>query len=103
KGVLQEIISRRSAFGLYGMAALASTAASLFTSVRAVVNRIYRITPSKLVVVTFLENMLLVVVVGLLFIIANAFTWTLTFLDSLLQAIPGIVDLPSTTKFIQSI
>jgi uncharacterized BrkB/YihY/UPF0761 family membrane protein len=49
KGVLEDIIKFRSKFGISGLAVLVWTATSLFGSVRTVLNRIYRATPTKFV------------------------------------------------------
>src|SRR5689334_3133274 len=77
QGVMQDIVRYRSTFGLSGIAVLTWTAASLFGSVRAVLNRIYKVGPSKLVLRNILENIGLVILLWLLFLVANAFTWVL--------------------------
>jgi len=84
-----DIIRYRSAFGYYGIGVLLWTAASLFSAIRIVVNRIYKIKSSKTIIVTAIENIVFVIILGSLFIVANAFTWMLTFIDSFLKQIPA--------------
>jgi len=105
KGVLEDIIRFRSKFGISGLAVLVWTAASLFGSIRTVLNKIYRVKPTKFVLRRILENMALVILLGLLFLVANAFTWMIVYADSLLRELPGLesVHLSSSPKSIQSI
>jgi membrane protein len=100
RNILGEIVRYRSTFGFYGLGVLVWTATSLFSSIRIVVNRIYRFKPSRIVILSIVEDTLLVIVMGGLFLVANAFTWMLAFVNSLLREIPALggVDLISTMK-----
>jgi membrane protein len=89
KNIVRDVVRYRSALGLYGIGILLWASASMFSSVRLVLNRIYKVPPSKLMIVAFLENVLLVMVLGLLFFIANFFTWTISGLKSFLSDMPG--------------
>jgi len=89
KNILRDVVRYRSALGLYGIGILIWASASMFSSVRFVLNRIYRVTSSKLVIIAFVENIVLVMILGLLFFVANFFTWTLSGLKSVLSDIPG--------------
>lgn len=104
-GVVQDIVRYRSTFGVSGIAVLIWTAASLFGSVRSVLHRIYKIVPTKLVILTILENIGLVLLLGLLFLTANAFTWVLLLADSLVRDIPGLdlLHLPAVSGFIRTV
>lgn len=100
KGIVRDIILYRSTFGIYGIGILIYASASMFSSVRHVLNTIYRLKSSKLVIIAILENILLVMLLGLLFVIANFFSWILLPVNSLLKEVPalGIIDLGSLMK-----
>jgi membrane protein len=89
KNIVRDVVRYRSALGLYGIGILLWAAASMFSSVRLVLNRIYKVSPSKLVIIAFLENVLLVMMLGLLFFVANFFTWTISGLKSFFSDLPG--------------
>ncbi|MBA4312566.1 MAG: hypothetical protein C0417_08040 [Chlorobiaceae bacterium] len=100
KGIVRDIIHYRSTFGLYGIGILLYASASMFSSIRHVLNTVYRLKSSKLVIITILENILLVIVLGALFVVANIFSWVLLPVTSLLKEIPnlGIIDIGSLMK-----
>ncbi|HMD13952.1 MAG TPA: YhjD/YihY/BrkB family envelope integrity protein, partial [Bacteroidota bacterium] len=75
KDMLQDIVRYRHTFEISGIGILIWTVASLFASVRTVVNKIYRISSKKFVLVKLFENILLVILLAVLFLVANAFTW----------------------------
>ena len=105
KTVVRDVIRYRSTFGLYGIGILIWTSASMFSSIRHVLNKIYQLKPTKLVIVTVIENIVLVIIVGLLFLIANFFSWIMLFINSVIKDIPGIesLDLPKYIKSISTI
>ncbi|HUL43064.1 MAG TPA: YihY/virulence factor BrkB family protein [Bacteroidota bacterium] len=105
KDMLEDIVRYKRTFEISGIGVLIWTAASLFSSVRTVVNKIYRCRPTKMMVLNILENILLVVGLGILFLVANAFTWVLLLTDSLIKQIPGLdfINLNVSTKTFQSI
>jgi len=105
KDVLEDIVRYKRTFEISGIGVLIWTAASLFSSVRTVVNKIYRCKVTKMVILNILENILLVIGLGILFLVANAFTWVLLFTDSLIKQIPGMdfINLNISTKTFQSI
>jgi membrane protein len=102
KGVVRDIIQYRSKFGIYGIAILIWTSASMFSSIRHVLIKIYQIKTTKLVVIKIIENIVLVIILGLLFFVANLFSWILFFFDSILKDIPGF-DLLNLSKFVKLI
>ena len=100
KGIVRDIIRYRSTFGLYGIGILLYASASMFSSIRHVLNTVYQLKSSKLLIVTILENILLVIVLGALFVIANIFSWVLLPVSTLLKEIPdlGIIDIGNLMK-----
>jgi membrane protein len=102
KTVIRDIIKYRSTFGLYGIAILIWTSASMFSSIRHVLNQIYKLKPTKLVVITIIENIILVIVLGILFLVANMFSWMFLVIDNLLKQIPGL-DIINLSQFAKSI
>ena len=102
KDVVYDIVRYRSTFGFSGIAVLIWTATSLFSSIRSVLNKIYRIGESKLVIIKMLEHIVLVVMLGVLFLVANAFTWILVFFESILKDIPVLQDI-HISAFLKSI
>lgn len=80
--IFSDIMRNRQRFGAVGIGMLLWSAASLFGSVRRVLNAIYRIEAKKMFLRKIAENILLVVILGLLFLIANFFTWLLKVFES---------------------
>ena len=89
-GIIHDIIRYRSTFGLYGIGILIWASASMFSSVRYVLNTIFRLKPKKLVLFNIIENIILVIVLGAIFVVANFFSWILLPINSLLEEIPEI-------------
>jgi YihY family inner membrane protein len=85
--VFSDIMRNRQRFGVVGIGMLLWSAASLFGSIRRVLNALYRIEAKKMFLLKIAENIILVIFLGLLFLIANLFTWFLKVFDSLLQEI----------------
>ena len=69
--------------GMLGVGVLTWTGTSLFSAIRTVLNRIYRIKSRKLFILTVMEDVLWVMVTGVLFLVTNVFLWFLSFLRSL--------------------
>lgn len=93
KEMLYDIVRYRSAVGIYGFAILVWTATSLFSSIRTAMNRIYRVSVSKRWLVRVGEDVVLVLLAGALFLVANFFTWIQQFLISLLKGMQTAQDL----------
>jgi len=89
-GIIHDIIRYRSTFGLYGIGILIWASASMFSSVRYVLNTIFHLKPKKLVLFNIIENIILVIVLGAIFVVANFFSWILLPINSLLEEIPEI-------------
>jgi YihY family inner membrane protein len=85
--VFSDIMRNRQRFGIVGIGMLLWSAGSLFGAIRRVLNTLYRIEAKKLFLLKIAENIILVVFLGLLFLIANLFTWFLKVIDSLMQEI----------------
>jgi membrane protein len=98
KSVLQalvdDIVRHRSSYGFVGLGILTWTATSLFSSIRAVMNTVYRIKSSKLVILKIVEEVVLVVVVIVLFFAANVIVWFSSFIASWLRQLPGFESIP---------
>lgn len=98
KSVLQllidDIIRHRSSYGVVGIAILMWTATSLFSSIRAVMNTVYRIRSSKLVILKIVEEVALVIIVVVLFFAANVVIWCSSFIVSYVRQIPGLEAIP---------
>jgi len=80
--LISDVVLYRRRFGFYGVGILIWTSASLFNSIRAALNRIYRLKPTKLMILNVVENILLVIVLGILFLAANTFTWLIQIIES---------------------
>ncbi len=89
-GIIRDIEEYRSTFGYTGIVILIWASASMFSSIRIVLNRIYHLKPRKLVILTYIENLLFVIVLGAMFIAANIFSWFFVLIESFLRAIPEI-------------
>ena len=92
--VLDDIIRHKSSYGVVGLGILMWTATTLFSAVRSVVNRVYRSTTRKLVVVKVIEEIVLVLILSMLFSLANAFIWTSTIVRTYLSNIPLLNAIP---------
>jgi membrane protein len=88
--VMDDIIRHRSSFGILSFAFLTWTAAFLFGSVRNVLNRIFGFKTAKLFYLTIIENILAVMVVGILFLGANAFLWMFSVAKSMVGSHPTL-------------
>ena len=80
--LVSDVVQYRRRFGLYGIGILLWTSASLFNSIRVALNRIYRLKTTKLMILSIVENILLVIVLGVLFLLANTFTWLIQLVES---------------------
>jgi len=87
--IIKDIIEYRQSFGLFGLGVLTWTATSLFSSVRTVLNRIYQIKSTKLVILTILEDVVWVSVVGILFVLIIIATWLYTLVENIVHLLPG--------------
>ncbi len=87
--IIKDIIDYRKSFGFFGLAVLTWTATSLFSSMRTVLNRIYKIKSSKLVILTILEDILWVMVIGILFVAIIMSTWLYTIVEEFMRSLPG--------------
>lgn len=87
--IIKDIIEYRNSFGIAGIAILTWTATSLFSSMRTALNRIYNIKSSKLMILTILEDIIWVLVVGILFLLIIVSTWVYSLLTTLMHTIPG--------------
>jgi membrane protein len=83
--VIGDIIHYRTSFGLFAVVILIWTATSLFSATRSVLNRVYRKKSSKLMVHTILEDILWVIVVGMLFLVTVGALWVSSFIESLVK------------------
>jgi membrane protein len=91
---LDDIVRHRSSYGAVGFLILTWRATSLFSSIRAVLNTIYRIRSTKLVVLKVIEEVVLVMVVGALFFAANVVLWASTVAASLAHRVPLLDAIP---------
>ncbi len=80
-----DIVKNRRRFGIAGLATLIWTASSLFGSIRRVLNTVYRIQPHKMFLRTSIENIILVMCLGILFLLANVFAWALRAADEVVS------------------
>jgi membrane protein len=91
--IIKDIIEYRQSFGLFGLGVLTWTATSLFSSVRTVLNRIYQIKSTKLVILTILEDVIWVSVVGILFVLIMIATWLYTLVENIIHILPGFASI----------
>ncbi len=91
--MLYDVVRYRSAAGIYGFAILVWAATSLFSSIRTAMNRIYRVSTSKRLFVRIAEDVVLVLLSGALFLVANFFTWIQHFIISVLKGMQVAQDL----------
>lgn len=101
-GIIMDIEKYRSAFGYTGIVILIWASASMFSSIRIVLNRIYHLKPKKMVILTYVENLLFVIILGVMFIAANIFSWLFVLIESLIRAVPeiGSIDLTIFSELI---
>jgi membrane protein len=85
--LFSDIMRNRQRFGIVGIGMLLWSAGSLFGSVRRVLNSLYRIEAKKMYFRKIAENIILVIILGLLFLIANLFTWFVKVIDSVMTEI----------------
>jgi membrane protein len=90
--IIKDIIEYRESFGLLGLGVLTWTATSLFSSVRTVLNRVYQIKSTRLVILTILEDVVWVVIVGILFVMIIIATWLYTLVENLMHILPGLTN-----------
>ncbi|MBI3193484.1 MAG: YihY/virulence factor BrkB family protein [Ignavibacteriae bacterium] len=102
--VMEDTMNHKTSYGLIGMGILLWTATSLFSATRTILNRIYRSKSSKLVILTILEDLLWVVIVGVLFIVTSIFPWLMSVAESLVHEVPsfGRIDLKAVLDFVPS-
>ncbi len=72
-----DIIHNRRRFGIAGLATLIWAASGLFASLRRVLNMVYRLEQGKMFLRKSVENILLVIFLGFLFLLANVLMWAL--------------------------
>lgn len=94
--MIDDIVHNRTTFGVFGAVVLTWTASSLFRVARSVLNRVFRLQPRKLYIVTIIEDVLWVIVVGILFMISNALLWVSSLLESLAADIPVLAQMNLT-------
>lgn len=88
--IIKDIIDYRKSFGLVGLAVLTWTATFLFGSLRTAINKVYHIKPTKLVILTILEDILWVILIGFLFLTIIITTWVYSLIETLLELVSGI-------------
>ncbi len=89
--MIKDIITYRKSFGLAGLGILTWTATFLFSSLRTALNKVYKIQPTKLVILTILEDILWVIIIGFLFLTIIITTWVYSLVEALLELISGFV------------
>jgi membrane protein len=85
KELIGDIVRYRTSIGLVGFSILIWTATSLFSACRSVLNTIYKVESKKLVIRKILEDILWVIVIGVLFIATSLVTWIGSLIDSTLR------------------
>ncbi|MBI1804521.1 MAG: YihY/virulence factor BrkB family protein [Ignavibacteriae bacterium] len=100
--LISDVIRYRHRFGLYGLGILIWTSASLFNSVRTILNRIYRLRPTKLLILNVVENIMLVILLGILFLVANMFTWLFQFIESWMKEVL-LMEVPVSRVFMNTV
>lgn len=88
---LSDIMRYRTSSGIIGFIVLIWTATSLFSSTRAVLNRIYRVQKHKMMLRKILEEIGWVIFIGLLFLAANLTTWIGTLIGPVLKDAAGLL------------
>lgn len=101
-GIINDIEKYRSAFGYAGIVLLIWASASMFGSIRVVLNRIYHLKSKKFVLFTYIENLIFVIILGGMFLTANLLSWIFLSLESVLKKIPelGFIDFPLFTQMV---
>ena len=88
--VIEEIIIKRTSFGLFGSIVLVWTATALFSTTRNALNKIFHLKSSRFFIVYILKDILWVLITGGLFLASNVFLWMSTLLRSLLETLPAL-------------
>jgi membrane protein len=87
---VDDIIRYRSSFGLVGLGILMWTATYLFGALRTALNRIYRLTSNKLVILAIIEDILWVILVVALFLVTSILPGLISVIDSIFQEVPRL-------------
>lgn len=86
KELIGDIVRYRTSIGLLGFVILIWTATSLFSACRSVLNTIYKVESKKLVIRKIMEDVLWVLVAGVLFIATSLLTWIGSLIDSTVRS-----------------
>jgi membrane protein len=89
--IIEEIISNRTGFGFVAAFTLIWTSTNLFAFTRSSLHRIYRVTQTKNIIMSILEDITWVLAAAVLFFIVNGVMWMYSFLVSLLTILLGTV------------
>ena len=87
---VNEVIGTKSIAGIIGGIGLLWSASALFSSVRTVLNRVFRIATRKNVFASKLKDFIMLSLIGVIFIIATIFSYLLSLTDSLSHQYLGI-------------
>ncbi len=103
--IMSDVIINKTSYGLIGFGILTWTATLLFSGTRTILNRIYKCKSSKHVLLTYVEDILWVLLVGVLFTITSVFPWLMSFIHALLQDVPslGRINFQQVLEFVPTV
>ena len=87
---IEDIVTYRTSFGLFGAIVLIWTGTSLFSAIRIALHRVFRVESTKNLVLSILEDIVWVLLAGSLFLALNLFTWIGNATQALLVAVPKL-------------
>ncbi|MFI5251013.1 MAG: YihY/virulence factor BrkB family protein [Bacteroidota bacterium] len=93
QGIVYGIMVHRKSFGWISLLLLVWTATFMFDGLRTVLNRIFKVQPRKHFFLRNLENIISVIVIMVLFLIANAFFWLSGVLGSFIDKSPDLKEM----------
>ena len=91
--VVSDIIAYRTSLGLFGAGVLVFTASSLFDAVRTVLHRVYRLERTRGFLISFVHDIGFVLIVFVLFVSLNLFTWVVSLAEHLALENPQLAGL----------
>ena len=89
--ILSEIVAQRKSFGLLSLVVLMIASASLFSSMRTVLHRVFEVRARRHFVVSYLFDLLLVLESTMLILLTTSLSWIYQIIRQLEDVMPGVM------------
>jgi membrane protein len=89
--VIEEIINNRTGFGFVAAFTLIWTSTNLFAFTRSSLHRIYRVTQTRNIFMSILEDIFWVLVLAVLFFVVNFIVWMSSLLQQIIYLLPNAI------------